>query len=135
VSFSVASTAGGYTGEVDFVDPNVTLPARTIEVRAHVGNRDRTLRAGMFIEVRLATDVRPQATVIPEDALLPLEGAVYVWVVADGTAERREVETGVRFPGFVEILNGLDPGEQVVVGGLERLFPGAPVAPTVVERS
>ncbi len=134
ISFSVASTSRQYTGEVDFVGPNVTLPARTIAVRARVGNAERDLRPGMFIEVRLVTEVRLDATTIPEDALLPLEGAVFVWVVSDNSAERREVEVGVRSPGYVEILSGVAPGEQVVVGGLERLFPGAPVALTLLER-
>lgn len=134
VSFTVASTSEEYIGQVDFVDPNVTLPARTIGVRARVDNGDRELRAGMFIEVRLAIDVRPNATVVPEDALLPLEGGTFVWVVLDNVAERRAVEIGVRFPGYVEILSGVAPGEQVVVGGLERLSPGAPVAPRFLER-
>jgi membrane fusion protein (multidrug efflux system) len=89
---------------------------------------------GMFIEARLVTDVRPEATVIPEDAILPLQGATYVWVVTDGTASRRQVELGVRIPGFVEIKSGVEVGEQVVVGGLERLTEGAPVVATVVKR-
>jgi membrane fusion protein (multidrug efflux system) len=88
----------------------------------------------MFIEVRLATDVRPDAIVIPEDAILPLQGADFVWVVQASQASRRQVQLGVRTPGFVEILSGVVAGEQVVVGGQERLQEGAPVAPTVVER-
>jgi hypothetical protein len=45
------------------------------------------------------------------------------------------VGLGVRIPGFVEITSGIDAGEQVVVGGLEILFPGAPVMPKVVDRT
>jgi hypothetical protein len=55
-------------------------------------------------------------------------------VVVDGKAARRQVGLGVRSPGFVEIKSGVDPGEQVVVGGQERLAEGVPVAATVVER-
>jgi membrane fusion protein (multidrug efflux system) len=135
VTFSVAALPDvEFTGVVDFVDPGVALPARTIAVKAEVPNRDRDLKAGMFIEARLATDVRPDAVVVPEDAILPLSGANYVWVIAEGSASRRQVGLGVRIPGFVEITGGLDAGEQVVVGGLERLSEGAPVAATVVER-
>ena len=89
----------------------------------------------MFIEVRLATDVRPNAVVIAEDAVLPLQGANFVWVVIDGKATRRQVELGVRTPGFVEARTGVEAGEQVVVGGQERLAEGAPAAPTVVDRT
>jgi membrane fusion protein (multidrug efflux system) len=135
VTFRVAALPDvEFTGVVDFVDPVVALPARTIAVKAEVPNPSRDLKAGMFIEVRLATDVRPDAVVVPEDAILPLSGADFVWVVSDGTASRRQVELGVRIPGFVEILSGVDAGEQVVVGGLERLSEGVPVMPTVVER-
>jgi membrane fusion protein (multidrug efflux system) len=124
-----------FTGEVEFVDPVVELPARTILVKALVPNGERTLQAGMFIDVRLATETRPEAVVIPEDAVLPLQNVNVVWVAADGKADRREVTLGVRTPGFVEVRNGVAAGELVVVGGAERLFPGAPVAPTVVDRA
>ncbi len=135
VSFRVAALPDvEFFGSVDFVDPVVALPARTIKVKAEVPNRERTLKAGMFIEARLATDVRPAAIVVPEDAILPLSGANYVWVIVDGTATRRQVELGVRIPGFVEIESGVEAGEQVVVGGLERLSEGTPVVATVVER-
>lgn len=135
VTFRVAALPDTeFTGVVDFVDPVVELPARTIMVKAEVQNPDRQLKPGMFIEARLATDVRPDAVIIPEDAILPLAGQTLVYVVADGTAQRRPVELGVRLPGFVEIKNGLEAGEQVVVGGLERLSDGAPVIATPVER-
>ncbi len=88
----------------------------------------------MFIEARLATDVRPNAVVVPEDAILPLQGATFVWLIEDEKAARRQVELGVRMPGFVEITSGLSAGVQVVVGGLERLSDGVPVMATVVDR-
>jgi membrane fusion protein (multidrug efflux system) len=136
VTFRVAALPGKeFTGRVDFVDPIVQLPARTITVKAQVPNPRRELQAGMFIEVRLATAVRPEAVVIAEDAVLPLQGATFVWVAAAGKATRRQVELGVRTPGFVEARSGVEAGEQVVVGGQERLAEGAPVAPKVLDRS
>jgi membrane fusion protein (multidrug efflux system) len=113
----------------------VQLPARTITVKAQVPNPRRELQAGMFIEVRLATAVRPDAVVIAEDAVLPLQGSSFVWVAADGKAVRRQVELGVRTPGFVEARSGVEAGEQVVVGGQERLAEGAPVAAKVIDRA
>lgn len=135
VAFRVAALPGReFTGIVDFVDPVVQLPARTITVKARVSNPRRSLQSGMFIEARLATAVRPDAVVIPEDAVLSLQGVQVVWVVADNKAARREVTLGVRTPGFVEVRDGISAGEQVVVGGAERLGPGAPVTAKVVER-
>jgi len=124
-----------FVGEVDFVDPVVQLPGRTILVKARVPNAQRLLQPGMFIEAHLVTGMRPRAVVIPEDAVVPLQGANFVYVVTEGKANRRQVGLGVRTPGFVEIASGVDAGEQVVVGGLEVLFPGAPVMARVVDRT
>jgi membrane fusion protein (multidrug efflux system) len=135
VTFRVASLPGReFVGVVDFVDPIVKLPGRTIMVKAKVPNPRGELQSGMFIEARLATAVRPNAVVIPEDAVLPLQGTNFVWVVADGKATRRQVELGVRTPGFVEVRSGVENREQVVVGGQERLAEGAPVQAQLVER-
>src|SRR6267378_7570135 len=135
VTFGVAALPGRrFSGEVDFVDPVVQLPGRTILVKARVPNAQRLLRPGMFIEAHLVTAVRPKAIVIPEDAVVPLQGSNFVWVVSEGKAQRRPVSLGVRTPGFVEVLDGVRAGEQVVTGGLELLAPGAPVTPRVVER-
>ena len=127
VTFRVAAVDREFTGTVDFVDPLVQVPARTILVKALVRNPRRLLKPGMFVEARLSMEVRPAAIVIPEDAIMPLEGSDFVWVAADGTVSRRPVSLGVRSPGFVEVREGLAAGEQVVVGGLQQLFEGAPV--------
>ncbi len=135
VTFRVAALPGrDFTGEVDFVDPVIQLPGRTILVKARVPNSHRLLQPGMFIEARLVTAVRPKAIVVPEDAVVPLQGSDFVWVVAEGKVQRKPVTLGVRTPGFVEVASGVQPGDQVVVGGLELLQPGMPVRPTVVTR-
>ena len=135
VLFRVAALSGrDFTGTVDFIDPRVQLPSRTITIKALAPNPRRELASGMFIEARLETATRPAALVIPEDAVSPLAGAMYVWVVNGGKAERREVVLGVRTPGYVEIVKGLELEEQVVVGGTDRLQPGSEVQPTVVDR-
>ena len=123
-----------FSGVVEFVDPVVKLPSRTITVKARVPNPTRRLKPGMFIEVDLAMDERPSAVVVPEDAILPLSGADYVWAVTEGQATRRQVELGVRTPGFVELRAGVAAGDTVVVGGLERLAEGTPVMAILVER-
>jgi membrane fusion protein, multidrug efflux system len=136
VAFRVAAIPNrDFVGEVDFVDPVVSLPGRTILVKAHVPNPQRLLQPGMFMEAHLVIAVRAKAVVVPEDAIVPLQGATFVWVVQEGKAVRRQVGIGVRTPGYVEITSGVDAGEQVVVGGLDLLFPGAPVMARVVDRT
>lgn len=135
VSFQVAALPGRqFQGTVDFISPAVDSTSRAIVVKARVRNPRRDLQAGMFLDLRLASAVRPRAVVVPEEALVPLEGAVYVWVIQDGAAVRREAVIGVRTPGFVEIRSGVAPGEHVVVTGQVRLQPGAKVTETIVTR-
>src|SRR5256714_10161862 len=135
VSFQVAALPRkNFSGEVVFVDPVVSLPGRTILIKARVPNSEHRLQAGMFIEARLATDIRPNAVVVPEDALLPMQGATLVWVVKEGKANQRQVSVGVRTAGWAEVLSGVEAGDSVVVGGGERLFPNAPVMARLVER-
>ena len=72
------------------------LPGRTILVKARVPNGQWLLQPGMFIEARLVTAVRPNAVVVPEEAVVPAEGSNAVWAVVDGKADRRLVTLGVR---------------------------------------
>lgn len=128
VAFQVAALPGKeFAGVVDFVDPVVRLPARTITVKALVPNPRRALQAGMFVDLRLAAEVRPNAVVVPEEAIVPIQGANFVFVVVDGKASRRQVGLGIRQPGIAEVRSGLDAGDTVVVGGQERLQDGVPV--------
>jgi membrane fusion protein (multidrug efflux system) len=130
VEFTVASQPGRvFRAVVDFIDPVVQPTGRTIVVKARAPNPGRLLKAGMFIEARLATATRTGAIVVPEDAVQPLRTANVIWAVADGKASRRVVQLGTRSQGFVEVLSGVQAGEQVVVGGLERMAEGMPVAP------
>src|SRR5687768_2867438 len=130
VDFSVASQEGRtFRARVDFIDPVVQGESRTILVKASAPNPGGLLKPGMFIEARLATATRANAIVVPEDAVEPLRSANVVWAVVDGKASRRVVTLGVRSAGMVEIVNGVQAGEIVVVGGLERMGEGAPVAP------
>lgn len=128
VTFRVAALPGQeFVGVVDFVDPVVQLPGRTITVKALVPNPKRSLQAGMYLDLRLAAEVRPNAILVPEEAIVPIQGANFVYVVQDGKASRRQVGLGIRVPGTAEIRSGLDAGDTVVVGGQERLQDGIPV--------
>ena len=130
VEFTVAAQAGRtFRARVDFIDPVVQDENRTIVVKASAPNPGRLLKPGMFIEARLATATRANAIVVPEDAVQPLRSANVVWAVVDGKASRRVVQLGVRSAGVVEVTSGVSAGETVVVGGLERMGEGLPVAP------
>ncbi|HEX6064207.1 MAG TPA: efflux RND transporter periplasmic adaptor subunit [Longimicrobiales bacterium] len=130
VEFTVAAQPGKvFSATVDFIDAVVQDESRTIVVKGRAPNPGGVLKPGMFIEARLATETRGHAVVVPEDAIQPLRTANVVWAVVDGKASRRTVQLGARSQGVVEVLDGLKAGEQVVVGGLERMGEGMAVAP------
>ena len=93
-------------------------------MRALLPNPEGRLRAGMFLSARaVRDDVR--AIVIPEQAIVPEQSRQYTYVIGDGDEiEKREVRTGRRRPGEVEVLEGLDAGERVVVEGTLKARPG-----------
>lgn len=130
IDFTVAAQPGRtFRATVEFVDPVIQEEGRTILVKARTPNPTGTLRAGMFIEAKLATGTRAGAVVIPEDAIQPLRTANVAWAVVDGKAQRRTVQLGARTAGMVEVLDGVKAGETIVVGGLERMNEGMAVAP------
>jgi membrane fusion protein, multidrug efflux system len=127
--FTIAAQPGRvFTAQVEFIDPVVRRESRTIMVKARAPNPDGALRPGMFVEARVATELRTGAVVIPEDAVQPLRTTNIAWAVVDGRAARREITLGTRLQGYVEVLSGLSAGEVVVVGGLERMMEGIPLA-------
>lgn len=113
-----------FHGQVTTIDTRVDPVSRTVTVRALVPNENRRLRPGMFLTVTmLKEDV--EALMVPEQAIVPERSQQYLFVVGDGErVERREVQTGRRRPGEVEILEGIAAGERVIVEGTQKVRPG-----------
>ncbi len=119
-----------FQGEVFFVSPYVDLTNRTALVKAYIPNKEMKLKPGMFAEMTLTLVVRERSTVIPEMAItqvLTNSQAMVFAVDAAGTEQMRKIKTGVRLIGSIEVLEGLKPGEKVIVEGLQKVVPGAPV--------
>jgi membrane fusion protein (multidrug efflux system) len=125
-----------FEGEVTNIESRVDPITRSITVRAELPNPDRILRQGMFMTVSLQGDVTP-TLLVPEEAIVPERGRTYVFVVANGVVHRREVRTGKRRPGDVEIVGGVAENERVVVEGTQNIRDGTVVqeAPIAVTRS
>jgi membrane fusion protein, multidrug efflux system len=127
----VAARASGlpgreFHGKVTNVDSRVDPVTRSIRVRAEIPNEDGALRPGMFMTVSLQGQVAP-TLIVQEGAIVPEQGKTFVFVVRDSVVERREVKLGKRRPGEVEILEGLEEHERVVIEGTQKVRAGAPV--------
>lgn len=117
-----------FSGQVISIDTRVDPISRTVVVRALLPNESEHLRPGMFLTVSLLKE-DVQAILIPEEAIIPDRSKQFVMVVDDrNIVERREVFTGRRRPGEVEILDGLEPGERVITEGTQKARPGQAVS-------
>ncbi len=110
------------------IDSRIDETTRSVTVRADFPNDDRRLRPGMLLDVLLFQPAR-QAVVIPEIAVVQVGRESYVFrVKPDSTVERADVRLGERRDGKVEILEGVNAGERIVVDGTGKLRPGLKVA-------
>ncbi|NCW56093.1 MAG: efflux RND transporter periplasmic adaptor subunit [Gammaproteobacteria bacterium] len=123
---STAYQGRTFKGRVTSLDSRIDATSRAVLVRAEIPNGDGALKPGMFLNVELLRDQR-NGIVIPEESLVPEQNRQYVYVVVNGNAQKREVRTGLRRPGSVEIVEGLAQGERIVVEGTVKLREGGPV--------
>jgi membrane fusion protein (multidrug efflux system) len=119
-----------FTAALRFISPTADPATRNVKVKAEVPNPHYRLKPGFFAEVTVQTGTNPKALAIPESALFSQEGKFFAFVVQNGVAHRKKVETGHRFEGKVEILKGIQEGERVVTVGHEQLTEGARVKPS-----
>jgi cobalt-zinc-cadmium efflux system membrane fusion protein len=98
----------------DLVDPTT----RTIKLRAIVNNEDQKLKPGMFARLNVRLSQESALPLIPQDAVVEIDGKMYAYV-AEGHNQyvKRPVKIGLPFAGQVAVLDGLQPGEQIVVKG------------------
>ena len=110
-----------FKGVVTAIEPRVDPVTRAVGVRAEIPNSEKLLKPGMLLTVGLISRLR-QAPAVPESALLHSREGHFVFRIGDaGTVRRQPVRIGARSPGKVEILDGLQPGDRVVVDGVHRV--------------
>jgi multidrug efflux system membrane fusion protein len=122
-----------FEGHMQLIDNQVDPRSGTVRVRAVFDNKDGRLIPGQFVRLQMGQPKSERAVMVNERAVGTDQNKKYVMVVnKDNKAEYREVTLGVAVDGLRMVTSGLKPGEQIVVKGLQRVRPGAPVAPQVV---
>jgi multidrug efflux system membrane fusion protein len=118
-----------FHGKISFLDNNVDRSTGTILARATIDNPDRSLLPGQYIRVRLHIGELPDASLVSQAALGSSQMGKYLYVVGEGNrVEQRFVKLGAAY-GSLIVVDGVKPGEQVIVGNLQKIGPGAPVTP------
>jgi membrane fusion protein (multidrug efflux system) len=116
-----------YNAQIQAIDPLIDANGRSIGIRGCIDNRQLQLRPGMFARVNTVFGVRENARVVPEEAIVPQGARQFVIKLLEGpneqtrTTKRVEVKVGLRSPGKVEILEGLEAGDIVIATGQQRV--------------
>ena len=133
---TAASTDTPFEGKLQLVDNQVDARSGTVRARAVFDNKDGQLMPGQFARIRMGQATKGTALLINERAVGTDQNKKFVLVVgADNKAVYREVTLGAAVNGLRVVKEGLAANERIVVNGLQRIRPGALVAPQTVEMS
>ncbi len=116
-----------FTGTITEISPAADLRTGLFGLKVLIQNPDGVIKPGMFAEADLVKDSKKDTLFIPSAAVLSKNGERYVYVAVDGKAVYREVATGITGDGIVEILSGVNEGEEVIVRGQHYLSDGETV--------
>jgi membrane fusion protein (multidrug efflux system) len=120
-----------HEGTINFIDRKVDQRTSTLPVRLEFPNSDNLLRPGQFARIRAILERREDALLVPQRAVQEgMEGQSVFVVTANHTVEMRRVVAGSRHGSQWVIEQGLQPGEQVIVEGIQKVRPGLIVEPT-----
>ncbi|HXQ71475.1 MAG TPA: efflux RND transporter periplasmic adaptor subunit [Pyrinomonadaceae bacterium] len=129
-SVSVTTSAWpdkNFAGRIARIAPNVSAESRTLTVEAEVDNSGGALKPGQFATVRILQERAEPAVLVPARAIVSEAGVSRLFVIKDGHAEQRVVQTGQTEGDLIEVKSGVAADEQVATSGLERLSDGIAV--------
>ncbi len=127
-SFYLAGSERRQTARIYAIDPRIDAGTRTVTLRATADNPDGRLLPGAFASVQVDLESVAGAVLVPAVALIPGLSETSVFVIRDGKAERRIVQTGTRTANTVHVLDGLQAGDTVITSGLQQVRAGQEVA-------
>jgi membrane fusion protein (multidrug efflux system) len=116
-----------FKGAIIALNPRLDEVGRSQAIRARVDNRDQRLKPGQFVKVSVILAERPQALLIPEEAVMPMGQLQFVNLVVDGKVERRQIRIGQRLRGKAEVVEGLQGDETLISAGWQKVAPGREV--------
>ena len=128
VSVAVSAyTDRTFSGRVARISPNVTATSRTLTVEADVDNPNGELKPGQFATIRVLLPHSAAAVMVPQRALRTISGATYVFVIKNGFAQQRLVQSGQIEGEMVELKSGVTADEVIAVTNVDQLSDGVAV--------
>ncbi len=108
-------------GTLKEISPAIDIESRTFKGRLNIANPKAKLRPGMFVKADIIVDKKDSVIVIPKDVILARTDGKAVFIARDKTARERKVTTGMENNGMIEITEGLNPEERLIIKGFETL--------------
>jgi membrane fusion protein (multidrug efflux system) len=108
-------------GAVTQISPALDPTSRMFKIKIEAANADLLIKPGMFVRADIVIQEKPDVIVIPKDIILERRGRKTVYVVQRGIALERSLELGIETSDRVEVIEGLSPGDQLIIEGFETL--------------
>lgn len=132
-SIAVESLGKTYAGKIIYVSPAMDSKTQTFTVRVALDQPDDSIKAGMFARTNIEVLLRPQTLFVPKEAVVSLNGTDRIFVVdSNNKVTERVVKLGLRNDTGIEILSGIEEGDQVAVTNLGRLKTGMTVTANAI---
>jgi membrane fusion protein (multidrug efflux system) len=125
--FTIENDAQIYKAKVYAIEPSIDSKTRSITLRALYDNANARINPGRYVSIELIIREKANAIQVPTEAIIPELGSEKVFIVKNARAQSVAVKTGLRTEKFVEITEGLNPGDSLVVGGIMQLRADMPV--------
>ena len=110
-----------FMGKLDFIDTRIDKSTRTIAAYSLIDNENNLLKPGLLMKVDLILERINSAILIPEEALLSIDGEHYVYVVNNDKAVIKDITIGVRSDALIQVTSGLNEKDMIVYMGQEKL--------------
>lgn len=135
LSFTISGLDRSFEATVYAISNQISSETRSFTVRGRSENPDGILKPGAFARIELITRVNDEAILIPTDAIIPVLNGQQVFLLREGKALARPVETGVRKGERIEVVEGIEAGDTLLVSGLLSLSDGLPVQARSIDSS
>ncbi|UZR92580.1 efflux RND transporter periplasmic adaptor subunit [Chondrinema litorale] len=125
IHFSVDGTDEDFSGKIYAIEPKIDVSTRTISLRAKAQNTNGRILPGAFANITIILNRIENTLCVPTEAIIPEMNTKRVFLSRNGKAESVEVETGLRLPEKIQIVNGLNEGDSVVISGILQIRNGS----------
>lgn len=127
LTFHIENSTEQHTAKVYALEPTIDANTRTLTLRALYENAGNKLNPGRYVSIELIIREKKNAIQVPTEAVVPELGGEKIYIVKNGKAQMVDIKTGLRTDQYMEITEGVNPGDSIVISGVMQLRSDIPV--------